>query len=82
MSRTRSKKNYSSKMNFETRRENQDFERQENSTSRPPLDSTPFGNKVTNIPTSPINSIIVGTKTPEPMPQTQPKDSPTLPRDA
>ena len=43
VSRTRSEQNYISKNDFETRRENQDFGRQNYSMSRPPLDSTPLG---------------------------------------
>ena len=38
MSGTRSEQNHSSKTYFETRRENQDFGRQNISMSRPPLD--------------------------------------------
>ena len=81
MSRTRSEQNYSSKTDFETRRENQDFGRQNISMSQLPLDSTPFGIDTTNITASPIDLIPVGTKTSEPMPQTRPTDSSTLPTD-
>ena len=57
-----SEHNYSSKNDFETRRENQDFERQNISMSQPPLDSTPFGTNTTNVKKSPIESIPVRTK--------------------
>ena len=46
--------------------------------SQLPLDSTPFGTDTTNRKASPIDLIPLGTKTPEPMPQTRPTDSPTL----
>ena len=64
MSRTRPEQNYSSKTDFETRRENQDFERQNNSTSRPPLDSTTLGTNTTNGTMSPIVSLTTGTTIP------------------
>ena len=48
MIRTRQEKNYSPKTDFETRRENQYFGRQNNSTSRPTLDSTLLGKNMTN----------------------------------
>ena len=44
--------------------------------SRLPLDSTPLGTNTTNGTTSHINSIPVGTKTPEPTPLTQPTEFP------
>ena len=78
MNRARSEQNYSSKTDFETERENQYFERQNISMSQLPLDSTPFGTNTTNLTTSPIGYIPVGTKMPEPEPQTRPMDSPTL----
>ena len=65
-----SEQKYNSINDFETRRENQYFERQNISMSRPPLDSTPFGMNTTNGTMSPIDSIPVGTKTPEPITQT------------
>ena len=69
MIRTRSEQNYSYKTDFEIRRENQDFGRQNNSMSRLPLDSNTIGTNTTNGITSPIDSISVGTKTPDPTPQ-------------
>ena len=42
--------------------------------SRPPLESTALGTKTTNGTTSPIDSIPVGTKTPEPTPLIPPID--------
>ena len=45
MSRTRLEKNYCAKTDFETRWEDQDLGRQNNSMSRPPLNSTPLGKK-------------------------------------
>ena len=44
--------------------------------SQPPLDSTDFGKNTTNGKTSPIESIPVGTKIPDPMPLTRPTESP------
>ena len=73
MSRTRSEQNYSSRTDFETRRENQDIVRKNIFMSRPPLDSTPFGANTTNGTTSPIDLIPVRTKIPDPTPQTVPK---------
>ena len=55
--RTRSEQNYSYKTGFETRRENQDFGRQNISMSRLPLDSTHLGTNTTNVTTSSIDSI-------------------------
>ena len=49
--------------------------------SQLPLDLTPFGTDTTNRTSSPIDLIPVGTKTPEPMPQIRPTDSPTLTTD-
>ena len=59
MSGTRSKQNYSYKTDFETRRENQNFGRQNISMSLPPLDSTPLGTNNTTGIKSPIDSIPV-----------------------
>ena len=59
MSGMRSEQKYSYKTDFETRRENQDFGRQNISMSQPPLDSTPFGRNTTNKTTSPIDSITI-----------------------
>ena len=44
----------------------QDFGRQNNSMSRPPLDSAPLGTNITNRTMSLIESITFVTKTPEP----------------
>ena len=74
MSKTGSEQDYNSKTDFETRRKNQDFGRQNNSMSRPHLDLTPLGTNTTNGTTSPIDSIPVGTKTPDPTPLTQPTE--------
>ena len=68
MSGTISEKKYSHKTDFETRRENQDFGRQNISISQPPLDSTPIDNNTTNGTTSPIESIPVRKKTTDPTP--------------
>ena len=54
----------------------QDFGRQNDPMSRPNLDSTPLGTNKTNVTTSSIESIPVGTKTPEPMPLTRPTEFP------
>ena len=72
VSRTGSDQDCNDKPSFETRRENQDFGRQHNSMSRPHLDSTPLGTNMTNGTMSPIDSIAVRTKTPEPTPLKQP----------
>ena len=48
VSRMGSEQKYSAKTDFETRRENQDSGRQNNSMSRPPLDLTPLGMNTTN----------------------------------
>ena len=55
MSGMRSEQKYSSKTDFETRKENQDFERQNISMSRPLLDLTTFGANATSKTTSPID---------------------------
>ena len=75
VSGARPEQNYNSKSDFETRRGgvvNQDFGRQNNSMSRPPLDSTPLGNNTNNVTTSLIDSIPVRTKSPDPVPLTLP----------
>ena len=72
MSGMGSEQNYSYKTDFETRRENQGFRRQNISMSRLPLDSTPLGINTTNGKTSQIYSIPIGTKMPNPTPQTRP----------
>ena len=81
VSRTRSEQNYSAKTDFETRREIQDFGRQNNSMSQPLLESTPLGTKTNNGTMSLIESILVGEEAPELMPMTPPTDLPTLPTD-
>ena len=82
MSGTRSERKYSSKTDFETRKENQDFGYQNISMSRPPLESTPLGINTTNGTTTEIDSIPVENKTLDPAPQTVPTDLPTLPTDS
>ena len=77
MSGTRSEQKFSYKTDFEIRRENQEFGRQNNSMSRPTLYSNPIGTDKTNITTSPIDSIPVSTKIPDPTPRTQLMKSPT-----
>ena len=57
-------------------REIQDFEQDNISMSRLTLDSTLIGLKTTNETTSPIESIPVGTKTPEPTLLTQTMEFP------
>ena len=54
MSGTRPQQNYSYKTDFENKRINQDFWRQNISMSRLPLESTTIGTDTTNITTSPI----------------------------
>ena len=66
MSETRLEQDYRYKNDFEIWRENQDLGRQNNSMSRPPLESTPIGTNTTNSKTSPIDLIPVRTKTPNP----------------
>ena len=75
MSATRSEQNYSYKNDFQNWRENQDFGRQNILMSRPPLDSTPIVTNTINGKMSPIDSIPVRTKTPDPTPQTRPTES-------
>ena len=82
MSGTGSEQNYSYKTDFETRRKNQDFGRQNISMSRPPLESTTFGMNTTNGTTSPIDSIPVSTKTTYPIPLTRPMDFSTRPTES
>ena len=71
MSAERLDQDYRYKPDFEIWRENQDFGRQNISTSRTPLDSTPIGTNTTNGTMSNLDSIPIGTKTPEPMPRTR-----------
>ena len=79
MSGTRSEQNNRYKTDFETRRENQDFGRQNISMSQPPLDSTTFGTNITNRTMSPIDSISIREKTLDPTQLTQQMDFPTRP---
>ena len=58
----------------------QDFRRQNDSTSQPLLGSTPLGTNMNNGTTSPSDPIPVK-KQPKPMPLTLPRDSPPLPTD-
>ena len=58
----KAKNHYTFKRDFETRREIQDFGRQNYPVSSPTLDSTPLGTNNTNRTTSPIDSIPVGKK--------------------
>ena len=60
----------------------QDFGRQNDLMSRPTLESTTLGKKTTNGTTSPIDSIPVRTKTPEPTPLTLPTEFPEQNRKA
>ena len=72
---TKAKNYYNFKSEFETGREkmaDQDFGRQNYPISQPTLDLTPLGKNSTNRTTSPIDSIPVGTKTPDTMPLSQP----------
>ena len=50
------------------------FGRQNDPMSQPTLDSTLLDTNTTNGKTSPIDSILVGTKTPEPTPLTRPTE--------
>ena len=84
MSGTRPNQNYNFKSDFETRRgevADQDFGRQNDSMSRPPLKLTPLGTDITNGTTSPSDLIQVRTKLPELTPLTLPTDAPPLPTD-
>ena len=63
-SKAKAKNHYNFKSDFETRREIQDFGRQNDPMSRPTLDLTPLGTNTTNVTMSPIESIPVQTKTP------------------
>ena len=79
MRETRSEQYNSYKNYFQIWRENQDFGHQHIPMSRPPLHSTPNGTKTTNGIMSQLESIHIGTKTPESTPQIQPTESPTQP---
>ena len=70
------KNHYNYKNDFETMREIQYFEREDISMSQPTLDSTPIVKNTTNRTTSLMDSIKVGTKTPDPMPLTKPTEFP------
>ena len=74
VNRTGSDQNYNAKTDFETRRKNQNFGRQNNSMNWPHLDSTPLDTNTANRTISTIDSIPVRTKTPEPMSLTQPME--------
>ena len=76
MSAARSDQDYSYKTDFEIWRENQEFEHQNISMSRPPLELTPLGMKTTKGTASPIDSIPVKTKTQEPTSLTPPTEFP------
>ena len=76
-STTRSGQDYSYKTDFQIWRENQDFGRQNNSMSRPPLDSTHIRTNTTSVKMPQLDLIPIGTKNPEPTPQTQPTESST-----
>ena len=75
MSAEKSDHDYRYKTDFQIWRENQEFERQNISMSRPPLDSNPIVTKNTNVTTSHLDLTPVGTKTSDPNPLTQPTDS-------
>ena len=75
-------RDYKYKTDFQHWRENQDFGRQNISMSQPPLDSTPISMNTTNRTTTPINSIPIKTKTPDPTPRTRPTESSTQPMDS
>ena len=79
VSGTKAKKHYNFKSEFETRKDkmvDQDFGRQNYPMSRPTLDSTHLGMNKTDISTSPIDSIPVGTKTTDPTSLTLPMEFP------
>ena len=76
VSKTKANNNYNFKCDFETRREIQDCAQENISMSRPTLDSIPIGTNKTNRTTSPIGSIPVGTKSPDPTPLTRPTELP------
>ena len=68
VSKMGSEQDYNAKTDFETRRENQDFGRQNNSMSQPPLDLNTIGTNTINIKMSHIDSIPVRTKILDPTP--------------
>ena len=80
--RTSPEQNYSTKTDFETRKENQYFKWQNISTSRPLFDLTTFGKNMTNGTKSPISSIPVGKKMLDPTSLTRPTYLPTLPTES
>ena len=72
MSAERSDQEYNYKTDSEICRENQDFGRQNILMSQLPLDSTPIGTNTTNVIMSQFDSNLIGTKTLDPNPLTQP----------
>ena len=77
VSRTKAKNYYNFKSEFETRRDkmlDQNFGCQNYPMSQPLLDLNPLGTNTTNKKTSPIGSIKIGTRTPEPTPLTRPTE--------
>ena len=84
VSRTKAKNHFKKKYEFETRRDklvDQDFGRQNDPMSQPPLESTPLGTNTTHRTTSPSDLIPVGTKPPKLTPLTLPTDQLALPTD-
>ena len=84
VSGTKAKNHYNVKSEVVTKREkmaDQDFWRQNDPMSQPPLDLTPLSTNTTNRTTSPCDSIPPRTKPPKPTPLTLPMDSPALPTD-
>ena len=79
---TRSEQNYSHITDFEIRRGNQDFRRQNISMSRLSLDLTTIGMNTTNRKILPIDSIPMRTTIPEPTPQTRPTKPLTRPEES
>ena len=70
MSKAKSDYDYKYKTEFQIWKENKEFERQNISMIRPPLDSTHIGKNTTNAKISHLESTPIGTKTPYPKPLT------------
>ena len=76
MSETKSYHDYNYKAEFQICKNIKEFERQNISMSRTPLDSNTIGTNTTNTKISHLDLTPVGTKTPDPNPLTQPTESP------
>ena len=74
MSEEKSDHDYNYKTESQIWKDNKEFDRQIFLMSRPPLDLTPIGTNTTNAKISHLDSNMVGTKTIDPKPLTQPTE--------